>query len=85
MVVHQKFGNAKGLGPKITTIIYCTISDTAGNAQKIELLIEAPTGDDNTIYTQCVSCPTTSPFRRQRLDTVPKTGCTILLQLWGTR
>jgi hypothetical protein len=72
MVVHQKFGNTKGSGPKIMTIIHQTISDTAGNAQKIELLIEAPTEDDNMTYTQRVSRPTTLPFHQQQLDTVPK-------------
>jgi hypothetical protein len=32
MAIHQKFGNAKGSGLKITTIIHQTISDNAGNA-----------------------------------------------------
>jgi hypothetical protein len=59
MVIHKKFGNVKGSGPKITTIIHWTISDIAGNAQKIELLIEAPTGDGDMTDTQHVSCPTT--------------------------
>jgi hypothetical protein len=65
MVVYRKFGNAKGSGLKIMTIIHRTISDTAGNAQRIELSIEASTGDDDTTDTQHVSHPTTSPFHRQ--------------------
>jgi hypothetical protein len=72
VVVHQKFGNAKGLGPKIMTIIHQTIPNTAGNARKIELLIEAPTGDDNTTYTQHVLLLNTLPFHQKQPDTVPK-------------
>jgi hypothetical protein len=51
------------------TIIHWTIPDTTGNARKIELSIEAPTGDDDTTYTQHVLHLTTSPFCRKLLRT----------------